>query len=576
MRKPKYHLLKKTITLLLAAIAPCGTLRAEQEPPATMLGAANHELVSFHKQFDQAAMIPVADNVHMAFAYEYANLSFIEGDDGVIAIDAGFYPNTTRRALDDYRKITSKPIKAVIYTHIHLDHTGGIDGLLEEHAERPTIYGPANWEHFVSESTSVLMPMVMWRAFAQNGVLLPRGEHGAVGAGIGPVPTMQGIARIEPPHINIGERTRLNIAGVDLELIPTPGDIASSHMMVWLPDQKVLFAGDTLGGTFPYMETSRFELDRDPAGFVTSLNLALGLEPEHVIAGHGRLLTGRSDVEDVLSINRDVIQFMIDQVERWIAKGHSADQIIDAFELPAVYAEHPDLQPHYHRIEWMIRGMYLKRAGFVGDVMDLSRHTDSEQARRLIPLIGGEAATIEAAQKALQDGDPRWAASLAGYVLQVNPERKAAQQLRLAAFNAIAANTNSSNERNRLLSELLRETGHINWTHLVQQVAFGTYQQQSVEALLDLFRIRVRPERAEGKNMIIKIAIENEDEDYYWSLNNSVLRRVQTAPSAHGTLALSKTTLLEIFVGKTDWQSAINAGKVSATGEAESFIPVIE
>lgn len=96
-----------------------------------------------------------------------------------------------------------------------------------------------------------------------------------MGAGVGKVPTAKGTPIFIPPTNTITERTTVTIAGVTLEIIPSPGDIYSSHMMVWLPTEKVLFTGDVLGGTFPYIETARFEMDRHPKGFVESIDTAL-------------------------------------------------------------------------------------------------------------------------------------------------------------------------------------------------------------------------------------------------------------------------------------------------------------
>ncbi len=575
VRRSMYLLVCKIVALVFVSTPFSSWTYADTN---SGLGRADEELIRFHERFATPRLVSVSDNVHVAFAYEYSNFSFIEGTDGLIVVDAGFYPGASAKALSDLRQSSDKPIKAIIYTHIHLDHTGGIDAFLDKGASTPpVIYGPALWEPFVRESTSVLMPMVLWRAFAQNGVLLPKGESGAVGAGIGPVPSMAGNSRIAPPSVQIAERTRIEVAGVTLDLIPTPGDIASSHLMVWMPEARVLFAGDILGGTFPYVETSRFELDRDPKGFVESLDLALELEPEYVVPGHGRVLLDSKDVVDVLTANRDVIQYLIDQVERLIAKGYSADQIIDEFELPENLAQHPDLQPHYHRVEWMIRGMYLKRAGFAGNVMDLVTHTESEEALRLVPLMGGEQAVLKASAEALNGSDARWAARLATYVLLTNPENRQAMAVRLAAYRAIAATTNSSNERNRLLTALLRDSGHLDWTAIEVASQQRTYQRLPTAQLLSMFRVRVNPVQAHGKSWRIGVEIKGEDIAHLWTLKNSTLRYSGiNRENTDGALRLDRKTLLALYAGADSWSAAIESGLVQASGVAEAFVQVFD
>jgi uncharacterized sulfatase len=398
--------------------------------------------------------------------------------------------------------------------------------------------------------------MVLRRAFAQNGVMLPRNEFGATGAGIGPVPTMQGGSHVRLPTVDVTERTVVEIAGVTLELIPSPGDIASSHLMVWLPKEKILFAGDILGGTFPYMETARFEIDRHPEGFVESLQIAKSLQPEHIVAGHGRVLQGEEDVKDVLDANINVIQYLIDQVERLIVKGYSADRIIDELSLPAKLANHPDLQPHYHTVEWMIRGMYLKRAGFVGDVLDLASHTESEEARRLVPLLGGPDKVLQASASSLALGDARWAARLATYVLLVEPGNPMALEARLAAFRAIGSTTMSSNERNYLLTALLAESGKLDWAPLISATLAEIAVNLPSATLLQMFRVRLIPERAGGRQFVAEIIIDSEDTQHFWSLDDSVLHYSSTATASDGTVKLSRSTLEKVFSGRLTLKDA--------------------
>lgn len=564
---PRFRTVLECLMVSLLLALPTDAAAADQSK-SKALGKSNPVLTEFHARFAVEKLVSVGDSVTVAFAYDYANFSFIEGDDGVILIDSGFYGDATKRALAAFRETSNKPVKAIIYTHIHADHTGGA-GVFAPNPQAkdyPTIYAPAGWEVFFEYTNSVLMPMVLRRAFAQNGVMLPRNEFGATGAGIGPVPSMRGGSHFRLPTVDVTEHTRLEIAGVRLELIPSPGDIASGHLMVWLPDQKILFSGDTLGGTFPYIETARFEIDRHPEGFVQSLQLAKSFQPESVVPGHGRILQGATDVNEVLTANIDVIQYLIDQVERLIVKGYSADSIIDELRLPVNLAEHADLQPHYHKVEWMIRGMYLKRAGFVGDVLDLASHTEAEEARRLVPLLGGTDIALQASAAALNDGDARWAARLASYVLLTEPDNNAAKQARLAAFRAIASQTISSNERNYLLTALLSESGRLDWAPLTSAALAETAKNLPSAALLQTFRVRLIPEKSADREFVAEIIITDEDAEHFWSLGNGVLRYQPKATATHGTVKMSRSTLEKIHSRKLSMREAVDLGELSISG----------
>ncbi len=545
------------------------------------LGAANPVLVKFQEQYADEVLVSAGPKVHVAFGYEYSNFSFVEGDDGIIVIDTGWFPEASARALARLRQTIKKPIVAIIYTHVHHDHYGGALTFTQENPEQimPVIYGPEGWKEVHEYTSSVLFPMIQQRGYSQFGMILPRGVNGTVGAGVGKVPTAKGIAPVFiPPTKTITKRTTVTIAGVTMEIIPSPGDIYSSHMMVWLPVEKVLFTGDVLGGTFPYIETARFEIDRHPRGFVDSINTALALQPDYVVSGHGRVLQGREDVEDVLVATRNVIQYLIDQVDRLVIKGYSADQIIDEIKLPPRLANHPDLQPHYHRVEWMIRGMYLKRAGFVGDVLDLATLTESEESRRLVKLLGGGAATVAAANNALADNDPRWAARLATYALRADPDNKQALQARLAAFKSIASATVSANERNYLLSAVLTESGAFDWSKAISKVLARDFLDRPSGTLLEMFRTRVVPDQALGKNFTVKIEIEGEPEQHYWGISDGILRYSNVAEEVDGTLKMSRAMLIKLYAGQITLQKAVSDGSVtiSGTGDIQALPGIVE
>lgn len=566
-------MIKKPLSkaLIIAAFTSLAGVAFALQGAAPNLGAANPELVEFQQQFEDEVLVTVGPKVHAAFGYEYSNFSFIEGDDGIIAIDTGWFPDATARALAQLRQTTQKPVVAIIYTHVHHDHYGGAVALTQKNSGQkpPVIYGPKGWREMVEYTSSVLFPMIQQRAYAQFGMVLPRGENGTVGAGIGKVPTGKGTPVFIEPGVTISEPTAVTIAGVRLEMIPSPGDIYSSHMMVWLPDEKVLFTGDVLGGTFPYIETARFEMDRHPEGFVDSIDVALALKPDYLVSGHGRVLLGREDVEDVLKATRDAIQYLVDQVDRLTVKGYSADQMIDEIVLPPRLANHPDLQPHYHRVEWMIRGMYLKRAGFVGDVLDLATLTESQESQRLVKLLGGGEATVTAAKKALADNDPRWAARLATYALHAEPDNMQALQVRLEAFKAIASDTVSANERNYLLTAVLNESGAFDWSKPVSTVMARDYADQPSRVLLEMFRARVIPERALGKDFAVKIEIEGETASHYWQVSDGILRYSDSVESVDGSVKMDRATLIKLFAGQTTLQAAVADGSVALSGKGD-------
>jgi uncharacterized sulfatase len=252
--------------------------------------------------------------------------------------------------------------------------------------------------------------------------------------------------------------------------------------------------------------------------------------------------------------------------------------MIDEIELPAKLAAHPDLQPHYHRVEWMIRGMYLKRAGFVGDVMDLATLTESQESIRLVKLLGGVDATVRESTRALADNDPRWAARLATYALRAEPDNKEALQARLAAFKVIASETVSANERNYLLSAVLVESGSFDWSKPVGNALARDYADHPSGVLLEMFRARVVPEQAMDKEFVARIDIEGEAGPHYWNVNDGILRYSDSADGVDGTVKMDRATLVKLFAGQLTLETAVADGLVtiSGAGDIQTLPNIIE
>lgn len=556
-------------TSLIATLTLAGCSAEEQQKSGNTESATleasqkvNPGLAQYHERYKEE-LVKVSDRVYAAYAYDYSNYGYIEGDDGIIVVDAGWFPGQAKRSIADLRKITDKPVKAILYTHLHLDHYGGISAIMDGQSSDVPVYGPKGWENWVRGSFTNLRPMMFKRIYQQMGLLLPKGEDGTVGSGVGIAPTPDGVpAFTYQPNKEVSEYTKLNISGVEVHLIPAPGDL-NEHMFIWLPEEDVLFGGDVIAGTFPALETVRFEAERDPLRQMSTYEKILEIDPDVIIGGHGRLLIGKEDVRNVITANRDVTQFMVDQLDRLYLKGLTADQVADQLRLPPAFADHPDLELRYHRLAWMIKTMYLKRAGFVNAPIDFVTLTESEEARRLIDLLGGRDAVISKAREALNNGDARWAARLTNHVLVNNPENADARQLQQEAFLHIARTTDSANERNYMLSIVKEQRESLDWKKILSGPDLQVMSTQDSETLLKLMSIRFAAENADGLEFNVEVTVGDEPDAHYYNVRNNVLFYSRQKPtSIDASLNVDRKTLDEIAANVTDWRSAISDGKV--------------
>ena len=431
-----------------------------------MVGVSVNDALLGHQAQFQPQLIRVSPRVTMALGYDFSNISFIEGDSGTIVIDTGWFIGNVEPAWEHYREqVSSKPVVAIVYTHSHGDHTGGAGLFLREGVTE--VYAPAGWQNYIHYASAELNQMVTRRAHAQYGSMLPEDGNGSVGTGVGPPLRIRGGRAMVKPTVEIGQDTLVTLAGVELEFVPSQGDLPE-HLFIWLPGEKVLFAGDTVSGVLPYVSSARHEPTRDARQMMATMLRMRDYRADALVPGHGPLFGSPEDVDEVLSVTAEWIAVVTHGVDRLVNEGKSADEIIETLELPERLRQHRYLQPHYHRYEWMIRGLANKHTGWADEMFDLFRHTDGKIAERLVAALGGADEALTHAGRAARDGDPRWAAELAMQVRRIEPGNDEATRLLVAALRSIAESTPSANERNYALTYALELEGRLDWAEALR------------------------------------------------------------------------------------------------------------
>ena len=522
----------------------------------------------------QATLVPglqkLGTRVFGAEFMGYSNFGFIETDNGVIVVDAGWFPTPTANAYALLREQTNKPVIAVIYTHLHMDHYGGIQAILpSENAGDIPIYGPADWEATIAMGQSVTHKATLRRAFMQMGIPIPEGLEGTVGNGIGPSPRLErNDALSYPPTIEVPEKIAINIDGVDLEIFPAEGDVPE-HLWVWLPEDRILFSGDAPPhGVFPAVETARFEMGRDPNKMMASVQKTIDLDPLAIVPGHSSIISDHSEIRELMTLTRDTIQFLIDQVDRFYLTNRSVDDLLNTIDLPPAVAAHPQLQPYYHRWEWMMQQRFTKRAGFIDDWMDYLSHNAYDEAARLVPALGGRDKVIDMAE-ANVSSDPQWAARLATYLILTNENDEEARQVRQQASIRFAQVTSSTNQRNYLLGLVAEENGDIDFDRMLRAPVAGSLRSLDDGELLGRLRNRVIAENADNVDITVRLDL-TDGEVYDLRVINNVLRI--SWPDEERAVASNwrtdRATVIGVLTDEMSLSEAITSGRIAATGNA--------
>ena len=519
----------------------------------------------------QATLVPglkkLGSRVFGAEFMGYSNFGFIETDNGVIVVDAGWFPTPTANAYALLREQTDKPVIAVIYTHLHMDHYGGIQAILPgNNPGAIPIYGPADWEDTVAMGQSVTHKATLRRAFMQMGIPIPEGLEGTVGNGIGPSPRLErNDALTYPPTVEVSGKLALSIDGVDLELFPAEGDVPE-HLWVWLPEDRILFSGDSPPhGVFPAVETARFEMGRDPNKMMASVQKTIDLDPIAIVPGHSSIISDHHEIRELMTLTRDTIQFLIDQVDRFYLSNRSVDDLLNTLNLPPAIADHPKLQPYYHRWEWMMQQRFTKRAGFIDDWMDYLTHNAYQEAARLVPALGGRDKVLEMA-KAKVATDPQWAARLATYLILSDEGDNEARQVRQQASVRFAQVTTSTNQRNYLLGLVAEENGDIDFDSMLRGPIAGSLNRLDDAELLNRLRNRVIAERANHVDITVRLDLTDGDA-YDLRIINNVLR--VSWPDEERVIAshwqTDKATIIAVLTDELTLAESLRSGRIATS-----------
>ena len=278
-----------------------------------MKSIVNPDLAAHSAEFKQE-VIEVTDGVYVAIGFGLANAVLLVGDDGVVIVDTMESAEAALPVKEAFNKITTKPVKGIIYTHFHSDHTGGAAVMAGN--DNPEVYSHESTRYHLNRIATITRETTYRRAMRQFGSLLPEG--GVVNCGIGPELRFNEdstLATLAPTRTFGMEPLELEIAGMKLVLVHAPGE-TPDQIFIWLPQKKVLLPADNFYKSFPNLYAIRGTAYRDVTQWVKSLDTMRELKAEYLVPHHTRPLTGADTIYETLTNYRDAIQFVHDQTIR--------------------------------------------------------------------------------------------------------------------------------------------------------------------------------------------------------------------------------------------------------------------
>ncbi|GAA1853676.1 alkyl/aryl-sulfatase [Microbacterium koreense] len=521
----------------------------------------------------------VVEGLYQVRGLDLSNISFVEGDTGVIVIDPLISKETAAAALALYREHRGdRPVVAVIHTHSHIDHFGGVLGVVTdtEIADgRVEIVAPADFTvEAVAENVYAGTAMGR-RAGYMYGAALERGPRGQVGAGLGQT-TSTGHAAIVVPTLSI-EKTgeRHTIDGVEIEFQMAPGTEAPAEMHFYFPKYRALCMAENATHTQHNLLTLRGALVRNPhvwSQYLTEAIERFADDADVLFASHHWPTWGTEEIVEFLGQQRDLYGYLHDQTLRMLNQGMTGAEIAEEIQLPPALENAWHARGYYGSVSHNVKAIYQRYMGwFDGNPARLWPHPPKASAERHVAAMGGIDNVVALAQVAHDEGDFRWAATLLDYATFTDENHAAARALYADTLEQLAYGSENGTWRNFYLSGATE----------LREGTFGTptktdapaiIAQLTPEQLLDAIAISIDGPRAWDLDLAFDVVFTDLGRSFRVTLRNGVLVYVEKAAdaaTAAATVTLEKQRLIALLAGDTD------SPGVDITGDADVFASLL-
>lgn len=521
-------------------------------------------------------LFQVTDRIYQVRGFDISNMTIIEGSRGIIVIDPLISTEVARAGLELYwHHRGKKPVTAVIYSHTHVDHFGGVRGVIDEadvKAGNVAIIAPDRFmEEVTKENVLAGTPMIR-RAMFQFGALLPKGPRGQVDAGLGKV-TSRGTVTLIPPTQIIKQPIEVHtVDGIEMVFQLAPDTEAPAEMHMFYPGLRALNLAENATHNLHNIYPIRGAQVRDANAWAKYLNEArdsFATKADVVFAQHHWPVWGNARLLDYLAKQRDTYKYLHDQTLRLMNHGYKAAEIAERLALPRSLEKEWHVRGYYGTFSHNAKAIYQRYLGWYdANPANLNPLPPVERAQKYVAYMGGAEAAIARAAEDFAKGEYRWVAEAMSQVVFAEPLNKAARELGADALEQLGYQTESATWRNAYLFGALELRQGMSAPAVPSRAGVDIVRGLSLDLFFDFLGVRLNGERAEGRTIVINWIFPDTGQRYALTLQNCALTYLaeRHPDGADATVTLDRTTLNRIILRELALPDAMASGAVRIEG----------
>ncbi len=528
----------------------------------------------------------VTERIYQVRGYDLSNISFIKGDTGWIIFDPLLTPATSKAAFELVtQELGEFPVKAVVYSHAHADHFGGVKGVVSQEqvdSGAVQIIAPKDFmEHAIKENILAGNAMTR-RASYQYGSVLEKSPTGQVDAAIGKGLSSGYIGLIAPTKVIYEDIETLTIDGITMIMQNTPSTESPAEMNTYFPQFKTLWMAENVTGTLHNVYTLRGAEVRDALGwskFINQVIFGFAKDADVMFASHSWPRWGNKYLIEVLEKQRDMYGFLHDRTLNLANKGVTINEIHNELEVPDALSKHWYNRGYHGSYSHNVRGIINKYLGFFDmNPANLDKLSPTDSAPRYVEAMGGEDKVINLAKQAFDRGEYRWGAELLNNLIFSQPTNRQALLLQADIFEQMGYQAESAGWRNTYLAGAYELRNGVSKNAASTQAGPDMIQAMSSEMLFNLLGVKLDVSKAKDKSFKINIIIPDRQERFALELKNSHLNNIQAQQfeEPNVTVTVNRKELDQVLMKSVTFKQLISNNQISFSGNANTFFELMQ